>query len=385
MKRDLVKLKSLVKKKKRSVLNKIINFFTYSSYNAYLVGGIIRDTILKSSTKDIDIAIEGNAIKAGYALNRILEGKLETHKNFGTISIFKDNMRIDLATTRKEIYRHPGALPIVSKSNIYEDLRRRDFTINAIALSISKNNYGEIFDPFDGTGDIKRKLIRVLYEKSFIDDPTRIFRALRYKSRLNFKLEVLTEKLLSDAILKSMIEKISKQRIMNELKLIFTEKTYQKILKDLKKYKIFMFSKKKLKNITAVGDLKYYYFLNLIGAESFPLSNQEKKIINDLKKLAALRKLIKRTTTNSSLYYTLNGFDEKVIKVISKLYPDLKYAIQRYQSLKKTKPLINGKDLKKLRIKTGPAFKEILTKIYKLQLDRKIRNKKTAIVFLKNG
>jgi len=375
----------LVKKKKRSVLNKIINFFTYSSYNAYLVGGIIRDTILKSSTKDIDIAIEGNAIKAGYALNRILEGKLETHKNFGTISIFKDNMRIDLATTRKEIYRHPGALPIVSKSNIYEDLRRRDFTINAIALSISKNNYGEIFDPFDGTGDIKRKLIRVLYEKSFIDDPTRIFRALRYKSRLNFKLEVLTEKLLSDAILKSMIEKISKQRIMNELKLIFTEKTYQKILKDLKKYKIFMFSKKKLKNITAVGDLKYYYFLNLIGAESFPLSNQEKKIINDLKKLAALRKLIKRTTTNSSLYYTLNGFDEKVIKVISKLYPDLKYAIQRYQSLKKTKPLINGKDLKKLRIKTGPAFKEILTKIYKLQLDRKIRNKKTAIVFLKNG
>lgn len=381
----MVKLKSLVKKKKRSVLNKIINFFTYSSYNAYLVGGIIRDTILKSSTKDIDIAIEGNAIKAGYALNRILEGKLETHKNFGTISIFKDNMRIDLATTRKEIYRHPGALPIVSKSNIYEDLRRRDFTINAIALSISKNNYGEIFDPFDGTGDIKRKLIRVLYEKSFIDDPTRIFRALRYKSRLNFKLEVLTEKLLSDAILKSMIEKISKQRIMNELKLIFTEKTYQKILKDLKKYKIFMFSKKKLKNITAVGDLKYYYFLNLIGAESFPLSNQEKKIINDLKKLAALRKLIKRTTTNSSLYYTLNGFDEKVIKVISKLYPDLKYAIQRYQSLKKTKPLINGKDLKKLRIKTGPAFKEILTKIYKLQLDRKIRNKKTAIVFLKNG
>lgn len=375
----------MVKKKKRSVLNKIINFFTYSSYNAYLVGGIIRDTILKSSTKDIDIAIEGNAIKAGYALNRILEGKLETHKNFGTISIFKDNMRIDLATTRKEIYRHPGALPIVSKSNIYEDLRRRDFTINAIALSISKNNYGEIFDPFDGTGDIKRKLIRVLYEKSFIDDPTRIFRALRYKSRLNFKLEVLTEKLLSDAILKSMIEKISKQRIMNELKLIFTEKTYQKILKDLKKYKIFMFSKKKLKNITAVGDLKYYYFLNLIGAESFPLSNQEKKIINDLKKLAALRKLIKRTTTNSSLYYTLNGFDEKVIKVISKLYPDLKYAIQRYQSLKKTKPLINGKDLKKLRIKTGPAFKEILTKIYKLQLDRKIRNKKTAIVFLKNG
>ena len=381
----MVKLKSLVKKKKRSVLNKIINFFTYSSYNAYLVGGIIRDTILKSSTKDIDIAIEGNAIKAGYALNRILEGKLETHKNFGTISIFKDNMRIDLATTRKEIYRHPGALPIVSKSNIYEDLRRRDFTINAIALSISKNNYGEIFDPFDGTGDIKRKLIRVLYEKSFIDDPTRIFRALRYKSRLNFKLEVLTEKLLSDAILKSMIEKISKQRIMNELKLIFTEKTYQKILKDLKKYKIFMFSKKKLKNITAVGDLKYYYFLNLIGAESFPLSNQEKKIINDLKKLAALRKLIKRTTTNSSLYYTLNGFDEKVIKVISKLYPDLKYAIQRYQSLKKTKPLINGKDLKKLRIKTGPAFKEILTKIYKLQLDRKIRNKKTAIAFLKNG
>ncbi len=381
----MVRLKSLAKKKKRSVLNKIAHFFINSSYKAYLVGGVIRDIILKRNTKDIDIVVEGNAIKAGYELNKMLNGKLQVHKEFGTVSILKNNIRIDLATARKEIYQYPGALPTVFKSNILEDLKRRDFTINAIALSISKEHCGKILDPFDGIGDIRKKLVRILHKKSFIDDPTRIFRALRYKNRLNFKLEEDTENLLNDAISKRMPEKISKQRIMNELTLVFTEKSYQKILTDLIKYKIFNLPPNTLQKIKKMHDLKYYYFLNLIGAENFPLSNQEKKIINDLKKIDELRKTIKYAKRNSALFYTLNKIDERVINEIPKIFPDLKNLVRRYHSLKKIKPLINGEDLKKIGIRPGSDFNRILSEIYQLQLDGKIKNKKTALSYIKHA
>ncbi len=375
----------MAKKKKRSVLNKIVHFFINSSNKAYLVGGVIRDIILKHNTKDIDIVVEGNAIKTGYELNKMLNGTLQVHKEFGTVSILKENMRIDLATARKEIYQYPGALPTVFKSNIIEDLKRRDFTINAIALSISKEHCGKILDPFDGIGDIRKKLVRILHKKSFIDDPTRIFRALRYKNRLNFKLEKNTENLINDAISKKMLEKISKQRIMNELKLVFAEKSYQKILADLIKYKIFNLPPNTLQKINKMGSLKYYYFLSLIGAENFPLSSQEKKIISDLKTIEELRKTIKNAKTNSALFYIINKIDEKVINEIPKIFPDLKRSVRRYYLLKKIKPLINGEDLKKIGIRPGSDFKRILSEIYQLQLDGKIKNKKTALSYIKNA
>jgi poly(A) polymerase/tRNA nucleotidyltransferase (CCA-adding enzyme) len=276
-------------------------------------------------------------------------------------------------------------LPVVSPSNIYEDLRRRDFSVNAIALSISKDNAGEILDPYDGIGDIRRRLIRILHRKSFIDDPTRIFRALRYKNRLNFQLERSTEALLKEAISKGMVKRISKQRLMNELKLIFAEKTYLKSLDDLLKYRIFFCNRRRLKNIDRMGSLRYYYFLNVIGAENFPLNRQELKIIKDLRNISTLKNILSRVKTNSTLFYTLNGVDRQVLMVIPRLYPGLKPAILRYQSLRKTKPLINGEDLKRLQIKPGPRFKELLTKIYSLQLDGKIHNKRAALSFLKNG
>ncbi|MGQ9465538.1 MAG: CCA tRNA nucleotidyltransferase [bacterium] len=380
----MARLRSLVKKKKRSVLNKIVDFFSHSSYKAYFVGGIIRDTILKRDAKDVDIIIEGNVEKAASELNTLLNGKLQRHKDFGTIAIYKDNMRFDLAMARKEIYRTPGALPIVSKANIDEDLKRRDFTINAIALSISKNTCGQILDPFDGIGDIKNGLIRILHKKSFLDDPTRIFRALRYKNQLGFRLESNTEKLLNDAISKGMLERISKQRIMNELKLIFTEKSYKKTLRDLKKYHIVEFSARALKKIEAMGDLKYYYFLNLIGTEDLPLSNQEKRIINDLKKLNKLKRAIKMAKTNSEIFFLLSEIDEKVLNVIQTLDPELKQKIRLYRSLRKIKPLVNGKDLIKIGIKQDSNFKKILSRLYRLQLDGKINDKKTALSLIRN-
>ncbi len=369
------KLRYLVKKRKKSVLNKIIDFFKKSSFNAYLVGGVVRDALLNTATNDIDITIEGDAIKAGYELNRILRGKIEVHKDFGTVTISKDKTRIDIAMARKETYPKPGSLPLVSPSDIYDDLKRRDFTINAIALAISKENFGEVFDPFNGINDIKKKLIRVLHDKSFIEDPTRILRALRYKNRLNFKLDKHTEKLLMIGSSCKVVKNVSKQRILQELRLIFEEKEWLNILKDINKYKLLEFDMERLKNLRKIPDLKYYYFLSLMK-EDFPLSNQETKIINDFKKLDNIRRDIQSTKRNSQLYYLLINIDEKVVKTISALYPGLSYKIKKFYALKKIKPLISGEDLKKMNIQPGPVFKELLNGIHKMQLDRKIKNRK---------
>lgn len=260
MKKDLARSKSLAKKKKKLVLNKIINFFARSSYKSFFVGGIIRDMILNQKIKDIDIAIEGDAIKLGHCLNKRLKGEIKTHREFGTIEIIKDSVRIDLATARKEIYVTPGALPIVAPAKIYDDLKRRDFTMNAIAISISKKDFGKIIDPFNGIADIKNRLIRILHRRSFIDDPTRTFRALRYKNRLGFMLEKNTEKLLTKAISEGKVKNISMQRLLNELRSIFSEKNYQKTIADLIKYRMFRLNESKLKHISRMGSIKYYFF-----------------------------------------------------------------------------------------------------------------------------
>ncbi len=380
----MVRSKYSVKKKRKSVLNSIIRFFASSPYKAYLVGGAVRDMILKKDTKDIDITVEGNAITAGIQLNKILNGKMELHKQFGTVTITTSDFTIDLATARTETYPQPGSLPIVSDSNIYEDLKRRDFSINAIAIGISKCNYGEILDPCNGFSDINRGLIRILHKGSFIDDPTRIFRALRYKHRLNFKLEKTTRKLLKDAVLKGVLNRVSKQRILNELKLIFQEQSCREIILDLHRLRIFSFNKEKIKNIADYGNLKYYYFLSQINTKNYPLSNHEKRLIHAINQIDTVRKKLKKAKTNSVLFNILSGIDKEIIEVIPNLFPDLKVFIKRYEKLRKIKPFITGRDLQKLNIKPGPAYKKILQSMFAFQLDGIIKDKKTAMRYLRN-
>ncbi len=340
--------------------------------------------MLKRDTNDIDITVEDDAIAIGIQLNKIIEGKIEVHKQFRTVSITKPDFRIDITTARKETYPQPGSLPVVSPSNIYEDLKRRDFTINAIAMSISKCNYGEILDPYNGIGDINKGLIKILHKKSFIDDPTRIFRALRYKHRLNFKLEKTTRKLLKDAVLRGLLNIVSKQRILNELKLIFQEQSYREIILDLHRLRIFSFNTEKMKNIADYGNMKYYYFLSQINTKDYPLSNHEKRLIQGINGIDPLRRKLQAANVNSALFNALNGIDKKMIGIISKLFPESKVLIKRYEQLRKIKPLITGKDLQTLKIKPGPAYKKILRKMFALQLDGIVNNKKTAMRYLRN-
>ena len=380
----MAKSKSLAKHQKKSVLNKTINFFVKSNFHAYLVGGYVRDTTLGIKPIDIDTVVEGNAVKAAKALNLKLKGKLCIYKEFGTASIITKAERIDLASARVEKYPSPAKLPHVYPSTIIEDLNRRDFTINAMAMSISKEDFGEIFDPFNGLEDIKKGLIRVLHKNSFNDDPTRIFRALRYKNRFGFKIEKKTKILMKEAIDKKMIKQLTGQRILNEIRLIFTEKKYQETIKDLSDLIIFKIKKKDLELLPLLGPNRIYLYLSKLDTNEFPLKTEERKIMQDLNKAGSIISRLEKTSKNSIIYDILYPISDQVINIIPLIRPELKKKINIYSRLKKIKPFIKGNDLKNLKVKQGRKFKILLKKMLDLQLDKKINSRKDALQYLKN-
>lgn len=191
---------------------------------SYLVGGTVRDIILGRSHIDIDITVEGDAIKLGKAIAKDTGASMTVYKSFGTCTLtFKDSSKIDLARARRETYKRPGAMPAIKPSTLKEDLKRRDFTINAIAASMMAKDFGKVYDFFNGSGDIKSGLIRVMHSRSFIDDPTRILRARRFAARYGFKIEPKTDVLMKKALINRALDTVSPARIQKELMLISKE------------------------------------------------------------------------------------------------------------------------------------------------------------------
>ena len=379
----MVKLKSPRRLPKKSVLNKTIDFFINSQYHAYLVGGYVRDATLGIKPVDIDIVVEGNAIKAACQLNRKIKGKLYTYKEFGTASIDTDGTRVDLASARIERYPSPAQLPYVYPSTIIEDLNRRDFTINAMAMSISKGNFGEIIDPFNGLADVKSGFIRVLHRNSFVDDPTRIFRALRYKNRFNFKIERKTMVRMKEAIEKRMIHLLSGQRILNELRLIFAEERCQETLNDISDFRIFKVSKQSLELITLLGKNGIYLYLSKLNLRELPLRAEERKIVNDFKKLNRIFSRLKKTKKNSKIYRILSSVSEEVINSLPLIDPGVTPHVKLYLKLKKIKPFIRGSDLKRLKIKPVSRYKRLLNRLYDYQLDKEMKTRREALHYLR--
>ena len=380
----MIKLRSSAKNKKRSVLNRTIDFFINSNYRAYLVGGYVRDSTLGRKSIDTDIVVEGDAVKVAKQLNAKLKGSLSKHSEFGTASIVHKTGRIDLASARVEHYPSPAELPHVYPSTIIEDLNRRDFSINAIAMSISRENFGEIFDPFNGLQDIKSGIIRALHKNSFIDDPTRIFRALRYKNRFGFRIEKKTLALMTEAIEKNLIKRLTGQRILNEIRLIFAEDTYQQTLQDISTLNIFKVKKNDIEQLPFLGSERIYYYISKLNTNKFPLTNEEKKITTDLRNIERTVTRLKKASQNSTLYYILSPISAEIVNVILLIHPEMRNKIKMYSQLKKIKPFIRGNDLKTLGFKSSKRFKTLLKKMFDLQLNKKIHSKKEAIALLKN-
>ena len=197
----------------------------------YLVGGPVRDILLGRETIDIDLTLEKDASTLARALAKRLDGRVRSFPQFLTYKVIAPEFpEIDLTTARKERYRKPGALPSVTAGRVKDDLLRRDFSINAIALDLLD---GEMHDPTEGAKDIETRLVRVLHDDSFIDDPTRVFRATRLAARLGFTLESHTASLLRSAIGAGALSTVSRERIWRELFLAMDEQEAPRILAKL--------------------------------------------------------------------------------------------------------------------------------------------------------
>src|SRR3990172_2742954 len=195
----------------------------------YLVGGVVRDLLLGRINLDLDLAVTGDAIALAKKLTGVASAKITTNPRFRTVKLSRGEWSVDIATVRSESYDKPGALPAVRPGFIKDDLFRRDFTTNAMAVELTPSRWGRLIDLYGGKEDLKNGLIRILHEDSFIDDATRIWRALRYEQRLDFKLEPKTLRLLKQNI--GMLETISGDRIRHELELVLKEGLPEKVIR----------------------------------------------------------------------------------------------------------------------------------------------------------
>ncbi|WP_035277088.1 CBS domain-containing protein [Desulforegula conservatrix] len=193
-------------------------------YNAYVVGGFVRDLLLYEKNFDIDIVIEGDGISFAQKFGELHNANVHTYTKFGTAVItMPDGFKIDVASARLEYYQHPGALPTVERSSIKLDMYRRDFTMNTLAIQLNPEKFGVLIDFFAAQKDIKDKVIRVIHNLSFVEDPTRIFRAIRFEQRFGFTIGKLSASLIQNALKFDFLHKLSGIRIFSELKLILEE------------------------------------------------------------------------------------------------------------------------------------------------------------------
>lgn len=373
-----------------------------SGHRLYLVGGIVRDLILGRPGKDIDIMAEVDAIELAFNLARENNSRLTMYRKFGTATLDINDYRIDFATCRSEIYQQPGALPDVKAGNLQDDLFRRDFTVNAMAIDITPQHYGELIDLYDSKSDLKAGIIRVLHDKSFQDDATRIMRAVRYEQRLGFKLESQTEKLLKSNL--NMLDTISGERLKHELILWLNEQQPEKMLERAGRLGILRklhpnlrwdhnltIAFKRLASLPESADKLSLYFcllayrldevalyellqrLNLTGSKYDLLSSQTMKLKN------SRELLVQKDLKKSELYLQLNSYPLTAIQA-NLLYPNHRLLRSRLgiylNKLSKIKTFHSGTDLAELGIKQGPLMGKILHSLLVARIDGKVKTRK---------
>ena len=197
----------------------------------YAVGGFVRDLLLGIPSLDLDLVVEGNGIRFAKAFAQRYKARVTIHERFGTAAVtFTDGHTFDLATARTESYDSPAALPTVQRSSIKQDVSRRDFTINTLAIRLNAPRFGELMDLHGGRRDLQNKTIRVLHGLSFIDDPTRIFRAIRFEQRLGFQLDRNTAILMKEAVKMGFLHRLSPSRLSAELLHVLSERETGKTL-----------------------------------------------------------------------------------------------------------------------------------------------------------
>jgi tRNA nucleotidyltransferase (CCA-adding enzyme) len=419
--------KNLSSSLKSSFPSEIVNLLRLSGeiardlgFSAYLVGGSVRDLLRGEKNYDIDIVIEGDGMAFAQNLGEQLHVKVKTHKRFGTAVVITDFLKFDVATARTEYYESPAALPRVAMSSIKKDLYRRDFTINTLAIMLNPESFGKLIDYFGAQRDIKEKTIRILHNLSFIEDPTRAFRAIRFSERFGFKISKHTRNLIKTAVRINLFDKLSGTRIYDELNLLFAETEPVNAIERLSNFDLLKFIHPSLiitktleETFHAIQETYAWFkllffeeelnrshlFLMALLDELNPEERREalqrlsvpptarKEILDGIEQSKkALAQL--RGASQKKIYYTLTPLDIPTILFTMARAKDeeLKKAVSLYlTTLREIGPELTGKDLKVMGYTPGPQFKRILTSLLEGRLERQIKSREEEVQFVKKN
>ncbi|MBI5407369.1 MAG: CBS domain-containing protein [Nitrospirae bacterium] len=394
---------------------------------AFAVGGFVRDLLLGVENYDVDIVIEGNGIAFAENFAAAAGARVRSHQRFGTaVIIFPDGFKMDVATARTEYYEYPTALPTVELSSIKKDLYRRDFTINTLAIKVNKKDFGYLIDFFGGQRDLKEKTVRVLHNLSFIEDPTRIYRAIRFEQRLGFKIARHTQNLIRGATKIDLFHRLAGRRLFTELVLLMSEEDPAKPVSRLAEFDLLRFIHPSLQwdDETAalfqgVKDALAWYRLLFLGKRYEPwqvyffalIDRLSLKATGDMcERLAIREKLLEkvismkketplllqglslqglfkmRSVKPSRLYGLLKGHpQETLLYLMAKADKDeAKRGISLYLShLQDTRLSITGRDLAQLGVKPGPLYGKIMGQILWAKLDGLVKTREEEMEFAK--
>jgi tRNA nucleotidyltransferase (CCA-adding enzyme) len=394
-------------------------------YSVYAVGGFVRDLLLRVENFDVDIVVEGDGIRLAEEFEKMFPCRIRTHKKFGTaIILLPDRLKVDVATARWEFYDSPAALPTVEKASIKTDLYRRDFTINTLAIQLNPKAFGELIDFFGGVKDIKEKAIRVLHNLSFVEDPTRVFRAIRFEQRFRFQIGKHTQNLMKNAVKVGFLERLSGGRVLSELILILQEEDPLPALKRMRDFNLFHFFHPSLKfdeqaevlfeqihHVISWFDLLFLeqqyerwliYFYGLIDFL------KEGEIEDLCRRLAMNEKLKKRARegklqadqTLLQIFSWINANQKpkrsEIYNILDPLSTESKlfmmaktsqvetrrYISLYFTQLKETKPLLRGRDLIQMGMKSGPSIKKALTGLLTARLDEQVITRQDEMEYI---
>jgi len=381
-------------------------------YSAYVVGGFVRDLLLGIDNLDVDFVVEGDGIAFARALAKERAGRVKVHERFGTAVVWLPNgFKLDVATARTEYYEYPTALPTVEQSSIKKDLYRRDFTINTLAVRLNPRAFGQLIDFYGGQRDLKERLIRVLHSLSFVEDPTRVFRAIRFELRFDFHLSKETLALIKGAAKMELFHRLSGQRVLDELRFLFSERTPRQAVRRLADLDLLRFihptltwSNRLDRRLIDVEAAQDWYKLSsferklngwLVCAmalaevmpdqavremlERFPFTEAERGAITAARFFTqpVCRALSRRAPLRpSETVALLTGLaDETLVFLLAKngsasAKRNLSLYLTTYRNVK---PTLTGKALQALGVKPGPLYRTILARLTEARLDGEVK------------
>lgn len=404
------KIKSIIAKnfpqEIQFILEKVRKISLKRKERAYLVGGIVRDLMLGIKNLDIDIVIEGNGTEFAKELSELMEAKkLVIHDKFHTAVIILNNgLKVDIATSRVEYYEYPTSMPTVESGSIKQDMFRRDFTINAMAIEIDYSSFGKLIDVFNGYKDLIDKKIRILHNFSFTEDPTRIIRGIRFAVRYGFAIEEDTKKFIIDAVESGFLGKMSLKRVKGEIEIALREEKAEEAVYLLFEYGIFKsinseieLNEKVKRNISNIK--KYDEIMKKLSVEKwlvYFLTSLEELYNDDMvrvfeelsfkksfiekysfgkSKREEICKNIKKAEKPSEIYRALHEISTEILIMIVVIEEDIEIEkkIRYYiDNIILIKPLLEGRDLIEAGIPKGKHYSEILKEMFFYQLDNNI-------------